>query len=114
MSTIIHIGRIYGNLLFAINLIKSVKIKTSFANKETNVPLMFITKANMFFGVTTMICVTHCFYATMTTTSKFEPILMFKLMATFCESEASHITTKHDSFIINIATKMIIESSLYV
>ncbi len=35
-------------------------------------------------------------------------------MATLCESEASHITTKHDSFIINIATKMIIESSLYV
>jgi hypothetical protein len=39
---------------------------------------------------------------------------MFKLMATLCESEARCITTIHDFFTISIATKMIIESSLYV
>jgi hypothetical protein len=35
-------------------------------------------------------------------------------MATLCESEAHHTITKHDFFTISIATKMIIESSLYV
>jgi len=105
LSTIIHIGRIYANLFFAINLIKCVQIETSFANKEINVPLMFITKANIFCGVTTMISWTHWFYATIITTSKFEPIVLFKLMATLCENEAHHTITKHDFFTISLQLK---------
>ncbi len=83
-----HIGRNYANLFHATNLTKCVWIGTNcILSKDIMCTFDAHFKAKTFLGVTTIICQTFLFSATMIATSKFGFIVMSKLIATLFESK---------------------------